>query len=164
MLIIRGNHDAWSGSGDPLEYIRGVGHLYEKWKALVELRWPNGRTARLDIAHDHVGASQFHPLHGEVRQARFNRSGIAADLYIAGHRHTWGLMSTELPGRVVWMCRARGFKDFDEYETVKGFEVQRLGHTMTAVFEPDAASPTGFISCFAEPQEAAEFLTYKRGR
>ena len=73
-------------------------------------------------------------------------------------------MSTEMQGRVVWMSRARGFKDFDEYETVKGFEVQRLGHAITAVFEPDAVSPTGFISCFAEPQEAAEFLTYKRGR
>ena len=73
-------------------------------------------------------------------------------------------MSTEMQGRVVWMCRDRGFKDFDEYETVKGFEVQRLGHTITAVFEPDAVSETGFISCFAEPQEAAEFLTYKRGR
>ncbi|MFP6571495.1 MAG: hypothetical protein VB674_02650 [Vicinamibacterales bacterium] len=72
-------------------------------------------------------------------------------------------MSTEMQGHVVWMCRARGFKDFDEYETVKGFEVQRLGHTITAVFEPDAVSETGFISCFAEPQEAAEFLTYKRG-
>ena len=48
--------------------------------------------------------------------------------------------------------------------TVKGFEVQRLGHTITAVFEPDAVSETGFISCFAEPQEAAEFLTYKRER
>ena len=73
-------------------------------------------------------------------------------------------MSTEIQGRVVWMCRARGFKDFDGYETLKGFEVQRLGHTITAVFEPDAVSDTGFISCFAEPQEAAEFLTYKRGR
>ena len=62
------------------------------------------------------------------------------------------------------MCRARGFKDFDEYETVKDFVVQHLGHTITAVFEPDAVSPTGFISCFAEPQEAAEFMTYKRGR
>ena len=73
-------------------------------------------------------------------------------------------MITEMQGRVVWMCRARGFKDFDEYETVKGFEVPRLGHTITAVFEPDAVSETAFISCFAEPQEAAEFLTYKRGR
>ena len=118
----------------------------------------------LDIAHDHVGSSQFHPLHGQVRQARFNRSGVAADIYIAGHRHTWGLMSTEMQDRVVWMCRAKGFKDHGEYETVKGFEIQRLGHTITAVFDPNAITETGFISCFAEPLEAAEFLTYKRGR
>ena len=50
------------------------------------------------------------------------------------------------------MCRARSFKEFDEYGTVKGFEVQRLGHTSTAVFEPDAVSDTGFISYFAEPR------------
>ena len=49
-------------------------------------------------------------------------------------------MSTEMQGRVVWMCRARGFKDFDEYETVKGFEVQRLGHTITPVFEPEPSA------------------------
>ena len=67
---------------------------------------------------------------------------LFAAIDFEGHRHTWGLMSTEMQGRVVWMCRARGFKDFDEYETAKGFEVQRLGHTITAVFEPDAVSPT----------------------
>ena len=32
------------------------------------------------------------------------------------------------------------------------------------VFDPDPVSATGFISVFAEPQEAVEFLTYKRGR
>ena len=46
------------------------------------------------------------------------------------------------------------------------FEIQKQGHTITAVFDPDAYTytETGFISCFAEPEEAAEFLTYKRGR
>ena len=73
-------------------------------------------------------------------------------------------MSTEMQGRFVWICRAGGFKDFDEYQTVKVFEVQRLGHTVTAVFDPDGVSPTGFISYFAEQQEAAELLTYRRGR
>ena len=82
LLVIRGNHDAWSGHGDPLEYIKTPGSLYEKWKALVELQWPNGRTAMLDIARDHVSSSQFHPLHGQVRQARFNRSGVAVPTYI----------------------------------------------------------------------------------
>ena len=68
LLIIRGKHDAWSGHSDPLEYIRDAGNLYEKLKALVELQWPNSRTAMLDIAHDHVGTSQFHPLHGQLYQ------------------------------------------------------------------------------------------------
>ena len=46
----------------------------------------------------------------------------------------------------------------------RGFEIQKLGHTITAVFDLSADTETGFINCFAEPQEAAEFLTYKRGR
>ena len=32
------------------------------------------------------------------------------------------------------------------------------------IFDPNAITETCFISCFAEPLEAAEFLTYKRGR
>ena len=47
---------------------------------------------------------------------------------------------------------------------LRGFEIQKLGHIITAVFDPSAYTETGFINCFAEPQEAAEFLTYKRGR
>ena len=44
-------------------------------------------------------------------------------------------------------------EDKDEANRLK-LEIQRLGHTITE---------TGFISCFAEPQEAVAFLTYKRG-
>jgi hypothetical protein len=164
LLIIKGNHDAWSGSGDPLEYIRGPGNIYENWQAMIELLWPNGKRAVLDVRHDHPGGSQWHPLHGQVKEARYNKSGLSADIYIAGHRHTWGMMTTEMQGRVVHMCRAKGFKGHGEYEEVKGFEAQHLGHTITAVFDPDPVSDAGFISVFAEPQEAAEFLTYKRGR
>ena len=69
-----------------------------------------------------------------------------------------------MQGRVVRMCRAKGFKDHGQYETARGFEIQRLGFIITAVFDPNAYTETGFISCFAEPQEAAEFLTFKRGR
>ena len=75
-----------------------------------------------------------------------------------------GVLKTEMQGRVVWMYRVRGFKDHGEYETVKGFEAQKLGHTITTILDPSADTETGFLSCFAEPQEAAEFLTYKRGR
>ena len=53
-------------------------------------------------------------------------------------------MTTEMQGRVVWMCRARGFKDHGEYEVMKGFEAQKLGHTITAKFDLSADTETGF--------------------
>ena len=41
--------------------------------------------------------------------------------------------------------------------------LQRLGHTITAVFEPDAVSETGFISCFAEPGNGRASLRHHQG-
>ena len=70
--------------------------------------------------------------------------------------HTWGLMSMERQGSVVWMCCARVFKNHGEYDAAKGFEVQRSGDTITAIFDPRAETETDFLSCFAEPQEAAD--------
>ena len=54
-------------------------------------------------------------------------------------------------------------EDKDEANRVK-LEIQHLSYSITAVFDPNAITETGFISCFVEPQEAVEFLTYKRGR
>jgi hypothetical protein len=39
-----------------------------------------------------------------------------------------------------------------------------IGSIVGKIFDPNAYTETGFISCLAEPQEAVEFLTYKRGR
>ena len=74
------------------------------------------------------------------------------------------MITTEMRGRVVHTFRAKGFRGHGQFEEVRGYEAQHIGHTITAVFDPDPVSATGFISVFAEPQEAAEFLTYKRGR
>ena len=42
------------------------------------------------------------------------------------------------------MCRACGFKDRGEYEDVKGFEAQKLGQIITAIFDPSADMEMGF--------------------
>ena len=33
-----------------------------------------------------------------------------------------------------------------------------MGHTIAAIFDPSTGTEIGFISCFAEPEEAAKFL------
>jgi hypothetical protein len=48
------------------------------------------------------------------------------------------------------------FDNKDEANRVK-LENQRLGHTITAVFDPNTITETGFISCFVEPQKAVGF-------
>ena len=37
------------------------------------------------------------------------------------------------------------------FEEVRGYGAQHIGHTFTAVFDPDPVSATGFIVGFAEP-------------
>ena len=51
----------------------------------------------------------------------------------------------------------RGGSNFTVTITVKGFKIQKLNHTITAVCDPNALTEKGFISCFVEPEEAAEF-------
>ena len=41
--------------------------------------------------------------------------------------------------------------------TVKGLEIQKLSHTITALFDLYALKEKGFISGFAELEEAAKF-------
>ena len=76
-------------------------------------------------------------LHGQVKDARYDKSGLSADIYIAGHRHTWGMMTTEMQGRVAYMCCAKDLKDRGEWEEARGFEAEHLDHTITAVLDPD---------------------------
>ena len=80
-------------------------------------------------------------LHGQVKEARCDKSGLSADIYIAGHRHTWGIMKTEMQGTVVHICRAKGFKGHGESREARGFAAQLLDHTTTAVFDSD---PKGY--------------------
>ena len=53
----------------------------------------------------------------------------------AAHEASRTMLNTKplKASRCIWMCRARGFKDHGDYETVKGFEIQKLGHTITAI-------------------------------
>jgi hypothetical protein len=49
LYLIAGNHDVWSGDGDPLDFImRGKPTIYQQHGARMNLVFPNGRTVRIN--------------------------------------------------------------------------------------------------------------------
>jgi len=163
LILIGGNHDMWSGSGDPLKWMVGHSAIREDWEARVELQFPNGRTCRIHAAHDMPGHSQWNQLHGQVKMARFRQN---ADLFISGHKHNWALSQIELveQERTAWLARARGYKYRDTYAQVKGFEQQNFGQAILQVIDPGATHPAGFVHCFADVDLGIEFLQFLRDR
>lgn len=163
LLIINGNHDMWSGASDPIQWMKGVHQIQEDWSARVELQFSNGKSMRFIAAHDFPGHSQWNPLHANMKMARFLSS---AHLYIAGHRHHWALSQIELPetDTCPWLARARGYKFFDHYALTKGYEEQQYGHAIGVIIDPNETNPAKFVQCFADLEEAAEYLTWKRSK
>ena len=52
LYLIAGNHDVWSGDGDPLEFImRDHKGVYQRWGARMNLRFPNGKEIRINARH-----------------------------------------------------------------------------------------------------------------
>jgi len=161
LVLIGGNHDMWSGAGDPLKWMCGLNTVREDWEARISINFPNGRKCRIHAAHDMPGHSQWNSLHAQNKMARFKGH---AELYISGHRHNWGLAHIEDVERkkTAWLARARGYKFHDTYAFVKGFEQQNFGQAILQVIDPHNPSPVSWVQCFADPQEGADYLKFRQ--
>ena len=161
LVLIGGNHDMWSGAGDPLKWMTGLNTVREDWEARISLNFPNGRQCRIHAAHDMPGHSQWNSLHAQNKMARFKSH---AHLYISGHRHNWGLAHIEDVERktTAWLARARGYKFHDTYAFVKGFEQQNFGQAILQIIDPNNNSPVSWTQCFADPHEGAEYLKFRQ--
>jgi hypothetical protein len=116
---------------------------------------------RINAAHDFPGSSIWNRLHAPLRKAKM--SGFEADLYIAGHRHNWGIAheQDDHTGRVAWIARAKGYKAHSVYETQRGYgHEQSAGQSIAAVFSPHDRK----LRCFADLEEAAQYLAWMRAR
>jgi hypothetical protein len=162
MLLIKGNHDLWSGTADPLDWIARGPAVLENWQSRFKVVSPNGRSFRIWAAHAFPGSSQWNPLHGAGKAARFSGS---ADIYVQGHHHEWAMTQMEDPHRaaIFWALKTRGYKFIDSYAEDHGFFPQQHGATVAAIFDPDVQGPAS-IQCFGDLEEASDLLSWKRAR
>lgn len=162
LFIVGGNHDAWSGSGDPIKWIRGRVH-YGPSMVRLNLQFPGADDIRVNARHDFAGKSMWNPAHGSMKAAQM---GFRDHLLINGHRHNsgYGVIKCPATGVISHCVQVASYKVYDRYAKERGFADQHLSPCGTVVLDPWASHPAEYIKLFWEPQEAAEFLTWKRGR
>lgn len=165
LYLIGGNHDAWSGPGDPLKWIaRQTSALYKASECRLELLLPNGQKPRINARHDFAGGSQYNPAHGPMKAVLF---GVRDHIAIAGHKHesAYGVLKDPETGITMHGIKVATYKTFDRYQRDRGFRDQTLSPCAVTVFntELDDAHPD-YIKLFWQPEEGAEYLTFLRNR
>lgn len=161
-LWLVGNHDMWNEGEAILGLIVDKAFYVASWQAQITLRGIRDEW-KVHAAHSFPGQSMWNSNHGGLRQARMNSP---AELLVEGHTHNFGLQSFERPGdgRVANLVQTRGYKWHDEYATVKGYYQGQSGASVMTVFNPDAKTAAGRITCFGDLETGADFLQFLRKR
>lgn len=165
LYLIGGNHDAWSGDGDPIKWMMGGQTTpYAPSEIRLELRFPNGNTCRINAHHDFSGHSQWNPAHGPMKA---NMLGTRDHIAIAGHKHISAHGVLKNPENL-GVCKAylvAGYKIYDRYAMEKGFRDQRLSPGVCTIIDPSLPNThPDFVSHFWDLERGVDYLKYLRSR
>ena len=162
LYMIGGNHDAWSGEGDPLHFITSQTQaLYEPSEARIGLQFPNGKELVINARHDFAGGSMWNPTHGPMKAAQL---GVRDDIVICGHKHKSGYSPLKDPesGKVMHCLQVASYKRYDRYAREKGFRDQSLSPCVVTIINPDATDPVDFVQVFWNTETAVRYLKMLR--
>lgn len=158
LVWLMGNHDEWNEQADILRLmdIHNRVPMFD-WSAKFELVFPNKVAVRIHAAHDFPGHSMWNNTHGASRAPRM--LGDRADLYVCGHKHTWGIQHSEMPGAGICpvAIRTRGYKAGDHYAKRLGFPEDQNGESVLTIIDP-TAGPAGRVLAFADAVQGAKVL------
>ncbi|MFZ9960353.1 MAG: hypothetical protein ACO3GP_08170 [Candidatus Limnocylindrus sp.] len=165
LYMIGGNHDLWSGSGDPLRWIaKHQNSLYKSSEARIALRFPTGLEVRVNARHDHSGSSIWNPAHGPMKAALM---GTRDHLYVAGHKHesAYSVLKDAISGITMHAMKVASYKIYDRYAKERGFRDNCLSPCALTTINP-ALPPDhpDLVKVWWEPEEGADYLTFLRRR
>lgn len=165
LWIVSGNHDAWAGNEDPLQWITSHARtLSEPSACRMAFNFPNGRQITCHARHSHPGHSLWNAGHGVGRQIQ---KGIRDHLVIGGHTHVSALNCHKDPEtkQHCWGIQVASYKGAgDPYARDKGFQDGSLSPCCFIVINPDAEDEVGLIQVFWSAQVGADYLTDLRAR
>ena len=165
IFLVGGNHDAWSGTDDPVAWIaEQTNALHEPFACRVELNFPNGRKIRINARHDFKGHSEWNTAHGVAKAARI---GWRDHILTCGHTHVSGYQVLKDPsnGLISHAIRIASYKVFDRYAIEKGLPDQNIFVCPVTIIDPSKADDdVRCITTLYEPELAADFLTFLRSK
>ena len=165
LYMIAGNHDLWSGSGDPLKWIaKQQNSLYKSSEARIALRFPNGMEVRVNARHDHSGSSIWNPAHGPMKAAIM---GTRDHIYVAGHKHesAYSVLKDAITGITMHAIKVASYKVYDRYAKDRGFRDNALSPCVLTTINPDLPPDhPDLVKVWWEPEEGADYLSFLRRR
>ncbi len=163
LYLIAGNHDVWSGDGDPLDFImRGKPTIYQQHGARMNLVFPNGRTVRINARHQFKGHSMWNTAHAISRAVQ---TGWRDHILTAGHIHVSGYQVLKDPasGLISHAIQVASFKNMDSYADKLGLDDRNIFNAPVTIIDPAYEdNDNRLITTFFNPYEGAEYLKYKR--
>lgn len=161
LYMISGNHDAWSGAGDPIRWIKQKATPYAS-EVRLALNFPNGAQVRVNARHDFAGSSIYNPAHGAMKALTW---GVRDHLAVCGHKHVsgYGVVKDPDTGIACHALQVASYKKYDRYAKERGFRDQTLSPCALTTINPRLA-PThpDLIKVWWTPEEGAEWLKAMR--
>jgi hypothetical protein len=165
IYMIGGNHDLWSGSGDPLKWIaKQQNALYKSSEARIALKFPNGAEVRVNARHDHSGSSIWNPAHGPMKAAIM---GTRDHIYVAGHKHesAYSVLKDAINGITMHAVKVASYKVYDRFAKDKGFRDNALSPCCVTTINPELPPEhPDLVKVWWDPEEGADYLTFLRKR
>jgi hypothetical protein len=165
LYMIGGNHDLWSGAGDPMKWIaRQNNALYKSSEARIALKFPNKAVVRVNARHDFAGSSIWNPAHGPMKAVQM---GVRDHIAIAGHKHesAYGVLKDPDSGITMHAVKVASYKVFDRYAKERGFRDNTLSPCCVTTINPHLpANHPDLVKVWWDPFEGAEYLKFARKR
>lgn len=170
LYMVKGNHDCWSGAGDPLDwYLRDNHGITQEHRCRLRLAFPNRRDIDLFAAHNFKGNSQWNPAHGVGKTAQM---GITDHILVNGHTHVSAYQTVKSRdpmlgidgGRISHCLQIASYKTYDKYAEQLGLADHSFGPCCVTVINPRATREVNLVQVIWDPEEAAWYLAALRRR
>lgn len=164
LYLIGGNHDLFSGAGDPINWMKkqSGSASYEPHGSRIELGFPNGNTCSINARHDFKGTSQWNTAHGPSKAAQM---GLRYNILACGHLHTSGYQVVKDPsnGLISHVLRVASYKTYDDYAEANNYPDQNIFCAPVTIINPQYAhNDPRFVTTIFDPETGADFLKFLR--